>query len=263
MEITAIRDELDKVKGSLETLLKAVDLFEPLPIERDATLRMGSPTDDQLAQMNRYRPAGSDEYKRDEVVTIPLRASHNLIQLSGLIAWHPRAIAAMGQKLVDRPHLVDHDWDSVSGSIGFFYDSQVIVENALPLMDGAMNGKEDVNRMIVEKYGYHRLILHACIEKGSPAESAYRFRRLGDVSTGNLVIPSYICPIDDRDFSDPECPYLPPTEWILAMAEAGELSPEEMQLIAPYMMRDGVFYGVETSAVVIGNLPGAGVVRNG
>ena len=264
MTLTVTKDDLENSRdGLLNSLNGAVDMLSPIPMEPALDMAMGTPTDDQLAKMNRYRPKGSKEYSRDEVVTIPIRASHNLIQLSGLMAWHPDALKMMAQKLVDRPHIVDHDWDDAGGSIGFFYDAQVISEPSAPAVDMDMNGRYDLNRMVVEKYGYHRLILSACLQRNSPAVDAYRFRRLGDVSTGNLVYPSYICPIDDRDFADPECMYLPPTEYVLAMAEMGMLSDEEMALIAPYMLRSGVFYGVETSAVVVGNLPGAGVVRNG
>lgn len=263
MTLSAIRDELDKTQQALADITKAMDMLDPIPAMPATDLRMGMPTDEQLSKMNRYRPVGSEPYSADEVVTIPIQASHNLIQLSGLMAWHPRAIAAMARYLVDRPHIVDHEWDEVSGSVGFFYDSQVITATDAKPEEMDMNGAYDLNKDIIDRYGYHRLILHACVQKNSPVVDAYRFRRLGDVSTGNLVYPSYICPLDDKNFEDSDCPYLPPTPWILMLAEAGELSEEEMALIAPYMLRDGVFYGVETSAVVVGNLPGAGVVRAG
>jgi hypothetical protein len=261
--LAEIKEQLSKTQQALDGISEAIDMLEPLPVETDASLAMGTPTDEQLAKMNRYRPAGSAPYTKDEVVTVPIKASHNLIQLSGLMAWHPDAIKAMATMLIDRPHIVDHEWDEVGGTIGFFYDSQILSSNTAPAADMAMNGQYDLNQQIVNKYGYHRLILHACLQAGTPAVDAYRFRRLGDVSTGNLVTPDYICPIDDKLFTDEDCPYLPPTSWILWMAEQGELSDEEMALIAPYMLRTGVIYGVETSSVVVGNLPGAGVLRAG
>lgn len=263
MTITEIKDALEKVQDAISSALQATDALEPAPVTPSADLRMGRPTEEQLVKMNRFRPAGTDEYTADDVVTVPIVASHNLIQLSGLIAWHPRALTAMANLLVDRPHVINHDWDDVGTSVGFFYDSEILKSDTASPQDLALNGEFETNQMIVNKYGHQQLILHACIQKNTPAVDGYRFRRLGDVSTGNLVYPSYICPIDDLDFADENCPYLPPTDWMLYMAEEGELSDEEMQLIAPYMMRDGVFYGVETSAVVVGNLPGAGVVKAG
>lgn len=263
MHLSSIRDELDKVQAAIGQLTGQLEALDPMPIEPALDLRMGPPTDEQLEKMNRYRPVGSPSYTRDEVVSIPIQASHNLIQLGGPMAWHPRALNAMAKHLVDRPHIVDHEWDEVSGSVGFFYDSMVLSDTTAPATAMDLNGQYDLNKMVVEKYGYHRLILFACVQAGSPAVDAYRFRRLGDVSTGNLVVPSYICPMDDRDFTDPECVWLPPTDWIMYLAENDELSPEEKELIAPYMLRDGVVYGVETSAVVVGNLPGAGLVRQG
>lgn len=261
--LTEIKAQLDKTQQALSSISAAIDMLEPLPVEQAIDMAMGTPTEDQLAKMNRYRPVGSAPYTKDEVVTVPIKASHNLIQLSGLMAWHPDAIKAMARMLIDRPHIVDHEWDQVGGAIGFFYDAQVLSSDTAPAADMDMNGQYDLNQQIVSKYGYHRLILHACLQAGTPAVDAYRFRRLGDVSTGNLVTPDYICPIDDKLFSDEECAYLPPTDWILWMAENGELTDEEMSLIAPYMLRTGVVYGVETSAVVVGNLPGAGVLRAG
>ena len=262
--LTQIRDELDKIQAAVaDAIQKQTDGIEPTPTVPTRDLRMGRPTDEQLAKMNQYRPVGADEYTADEVVTVPVVASHNLIQLSGLISWHPRALAAMANVLVDRPHIINHDWDDAGTSVGFFYDSEILKTDNAPAKDLSMNGQYETNQMVVGKYGYQRLILHACIQASTPAVDGYRFRRLGDVSTGNLVYPDYICPLDDLSFADENCPYLPPTDWTLWMAEQDKLSEEEKALIAPYMMRDGVFYGVETSAVVVGNLPGAGVVRAG
>jgi hypothetical protein len=151
--LAEIKEQLSKTQQALNGISEAIDMLEPLPVETDVSLAMGTPTDEQLSKMNRYRPVGSAPYARDEVVTVPIKASHNLIQLSGLMAWHPDAIKAMATMLIDRPHIVDHEWDEVGGTIGFFYDSQVLSSDSAPAADMAMNGHYDLNQQIVSKYG--------------------------------------------------------------------------------------------------------------
>ena len=45
----------------------------------DPKFKLGQPDKKQLAKINLYRPNGAEEYKENEIITVALRASDNLV----------------------------------------------------------------------------------------------------------------------------------------------------------------------------------------
>lgn len=270
-EIEAIADLLltevrQKIQGkSLKDLLKSeTQDIDPFPTEPGTGFKVGPPSDSQLEKMNLYRPVGIEPYTREEVYTVPILATHNLLHTisDGRCAWHPDVINQMGPRMVNRPHITDHDWWSVGSVLGFFYDFDFIETDTAPaaVLDAAAWG--EYNRLIIENNGYQRVILHSCIQANSPAIDAIRFKRLADASTGSLHDTKYICPHDGLDFRDPKCQWIAPTSYILWLLDKGRLSDEEKAAIAAFIWKGGRFIqGVETSSVVVGNLAGTGILE--
>jgi hypothetical protein len=74
---TATADRTEFVQSIVEKVLAS--LPNDIGIMVADTNNTGVPTDEQLAKMNRFRPLDMPPYTTDEVTTVCLRASHNLL----------------------------------------------------------------------------------------------------------------------------------------------------------------------------------------
>jgi hypothetical protein len=223
---------------------------------------MGNPTDEQLRLINQFRPMGREAYTADELVSVPLMASNNLLTW-GSSRWSVEALEAMANTYPGKPMILDHSDYTVKETVGFVYDAQMIESNAVPLdvMNGAGEGQN--NQAVLQAEGYHQILVYAAIAANHPIVDALRFGRVSNVSTGCITDGTYTCPLDGTQFgtkSGMRCAeghYLP-NPWLTYY-----LDPEEREMIAPYYIKDGVISSYELSFVVAGNLPAASVPKAG
>ena len=220
---------------------------------------MGKPLPEQLRLMNQYRPMGMTPYTADDMVSVPLMASNNLLTW-GLSRWAIAAIQKMADTYPGKPMLLDHSDYSVKESVGFVYDAQVIYSNAVPqdVLDGA--GESEYNSIVARSEGFYQLVAYAAIAANHPIIDALNYGRVGNVSTGCITDGTYRCPLDNTVFNMrtmrcSEGHYHP----IAAMY--GMTDPDDE--IAPYYIKDGVISSYELSFVVAGNLPAASIPKAG
>lgn len=231
---------------------------------------VGQPTDEQIVAINQHSPLG--DLSVDEVTTLAFYASNNLLWHSNG-AWTVPALSEMGQLLIGRKFLLNHNWDESEKAQGKVYDYQLLYSQDAPDEAIYVAGMGEINKYITKRNGYARLILHAYFENGSQVLEDFRYGRLDDVSTGVLSsgLDSYICPICSerfgRDISFAEkdseglriCPHDIPTPLMLYFfGDDSEMN------FAPFYYRslkkaDGA-HGIELSAVVSPDLPVAGIV---
>jgi hypothetical protein len=218
----------------------------------DNIYTMRSPSPEQLAKINQYRREGLPPFTASDVITIPMRASHNLLS-HGRDAWTPASLANMALTMPGRPFLKDHDWDALDASMGFIYEAELLHSMIAPAeyLEGEY---AEGNRQIIAKHGFYQLILHVAVEATHPIVQEIEMRRADGVSTGTLTKGIYICPTCDVEF--PCGQHLPPSGWIMYLKRMGELTEEEVAAIVPFMYRDGNYWSCEVSQVNVPNLPG-------
>ena len=230
----------------------------------------GTPTDEQLAKINVHSPL--EPLTAEQVVTVPFLASNNLLWHSNG-AWTVPSLHAMGELLIGRKHMLNHEWYDSTQGVGKIYDYSLIYSDEAP--DSAINvagmGKE--NQYIVERGGYARLILHCYFEAESDIVSDLKYGRMDDVSTGVMTsgADSFICPVCSERFGrtirfnekDEEgrgiCPHSIPTPFMLWWY--GEDN-EEMNF-ARFYYRELTLetgHGIELSSVGVPDLPLAGTL---
>ncbi|MEM9116875.1 MAG: hypothetical protein AAGD09_03220 [Cyanobacteria bacterium P01_F01_bin.56] len=220
---------------------------------------MGKPTPEQLRLMNQYRPMRIPEYTADELISVPLMASNNLLTW-GQSRWAIAAVQKMADTYPGKPMLLNHNDYDVKESVGFVYDAQVIYSNAVPqdVLDGA--GETEYNEAVVRAEGFYQLVAYAAISVNHPILDALRYARVGNVSTGCITDGTYRCPLDGTEFdmSRMRCAeghYHPYARWWFNL--------DEGDVVAPYYIKDGVISSYELSFVVAGNLPAASIPKAG
>lgn len=249
------------------------------PPEMDDEEEMGlgmAPTDAQLEKINLYIPANATPLTAEDVITVPIMASNNLLQWTNE-CWHPNSLEAMAQTMPGRVFMINHGdnkggmwgttWDSVKTHRGRIYDARHMVYDTAPdeLINVAGNG--ETNRQIIAMFGYHTLEIDVFIDRDCEIAEQIGYGTHLDVSTGTVGMVKYLCPIcsnfdsgNEIEFADDDCPHYPPTNRLMRMIQAGELSPEQEIMVAPFIVQDGVSYSVETSSVCTGNLPSARII---
>lgn len=220
---------------------------------------MGKPDAEQLRLMNQYRPMGMPEYTADDMVTVPLMASNNLLTWSGS-RWAIAAVQKMADTYPGKPMLLDHSDYSVKESVGFVYDAQVIYSNAVPaeVVEGA--GETEYNEVIARAEGFYQLVAYAAIAANHPIIDALTMGRVSNVSTGCITDGTYLCPLDNTEFDMNkmrchEGHYHPMAAYWMGL--------DDDDVVAPYYIKDGVISSYELSFVVVGNLPAAAIPKAG
>ncbi|MGL5059106.1 MAG: hypothetical protein ACRC62_03910, partial [Microcoleus sp.] len=186
--------------------------------EVDNPYVMRLPSSDQLAKINEWRREGLPPFTASHVVTIPMRASHNLMS-HGRDAWTPASLANMALTMPGRPFLKDHDWEDLDSSMGFIYDAELLHSMIAPA-EYLKGEYAEGNRQILAKHGFYQLILHVAVAATHPIVEDIEMRRADGVSTGTLTKGIYICPTCDVEF--PCGQHLPPTGWIMFLKRMGE-----------------------------------------
>lgn len=248
------------VPDSVSTFVDRNDLGVELTRVFQAQITpMGKPAPEQLRLMNQYRPMGAPEYTTDNMVSVPLMASNNLLMWSSS-RWAIAALEQMAETYPGKPMLLDHADYSVKESVGFVYDSQIIHSNAVPeeIIDGA--GESEYNEIIVKSEGFYQLVAYAAIAANHPIIDALAYGRVGSVSTGCITNGTYRCPLDGTEFnmSKLKCEhghYHPIARYWMRL--------DEDDIVAPYDIKDGVISSYELSFVNMGNLPAASIPKAG
>ena len=214
------------------------------------------PNSSQLKKINRYRPAGTPEYTSEEIYTVAIAATNNILSHSNMV-WGENSLKVMTKAFLGQDFLLNHSWEDAKQSIGFIYDSQRInTPNPPPwYLDGLDSVQKQSSRKIVKQQGYSTIILYAAIEASHPAVSMILYGRSKDVSIGGLANGDYICPLCQTSFKDEDCPHLPPHPFLLMW-----LADDEDANFAPYYINDGFYDGIELSVVVDGNCAAARVI---
>lgn len=215
-----------------------------------------SPNTEQLALINKYRPAGSPEYEASEIQVVTVRASHNLIHKS-YHAWTPESLLNMSQQYPGRPVILDHEWGDSDEVVGFVFDSMLIHR---PDPDQRCNLFPDLNQLVTRKYGFYELYLQVAIQAGLSLESGIRYRRIKQVSTGGITSGASICPLCETSFDSEGCDHIPPTSWVRLLRDIGELTEAQKSRIAPFMYQSIQWLTEEVSFVPIANLSGCEVI---
>lgn len=225
------------------------------------TLYMGEPTPEDLAKIKTL--TGDDRWEGSEWFVVPLRASDNLLSRSQRV-WHENILNQMPKQLIGRSLLEDHSWNEVDDSIGVIFDSFVTAD--IVSDDVIYSGNRgEFNQQIVNQKGCKAVYCLAAIHASKPEEiMGVKTMRFDKCSTGGMLSDiDVICPNCSAEYgrevsffeTDDRGNYICPHE----MPGGGYY--EEDSLVADYAIWDGIFDGVELSLCVVGNLPGAGVVR--
>lgn len=223
----------------------------------DRKLRFDHPTEEQLAMVNRYKPYGQPDYDKQEILSVPILASSNLLRWD-MTVWTEKALHSMSATFPGQALMINHDWDDVRSSLGFVYDSEIvkIPNQSTPakefLLDLSINS--DVDSELFDKTGFSAVIAYAAIAADSPTAGAIRYRQLADVSTGGMFLGrKYICPLCGGDFGGEDAHY-PPGGYSQFLVQAGEIDADE---VAPFAWVDGWHQSQEVSFVTMGNVPQA------
>jgi hypothetical protein len=274
----APQSEYVSIEGKLISKgnLNAVTTIHTFSAADTIDLRMGTPSESQLAAIKSYLHSGDSTTAEDWFVFSAI-ASDNLISRS-YRKWHLNMLTQIADGLKGRPFLLDHEWDDAEETVGFIFDSK-LVKLSTPIM-AAVNQpmKTAMNQAIVSLEGHHMVI---CSIAASPlkTKSAVTGRTYQSVSTGGLMQAiKMICPncsatygrevtFTERDKNGKyTCPHLVPSEWSYGRSQDDDRDVYEDDDFPPpsyadYLILDGVFDGVELSAVVAGNLPYAQIIR--
>ncbi|MBW4580710.1 MAG: hypothetical protein KME42_14185 [Tildeniella nuda ZEHNDER 1965/U140] len=216
---------------------------------------MGQPEPWQLDQMNKFRPKGMKPYTADQMVSVPMLASHNLMSFSNGV-WDDQSIESMAAFFPGKPMNLNHSWEDVQQNVGFVYSAYAIQTPDAPV--NILNAADyfDINRSIVANHGFQFLLTYAAFPADSPAVNAIGYGMAKDVSTGGITDSTMICPLCDGEFFTDECDgHMPPHPMLLFF-----LGDEEGIDWAPYYIRAGFHTAVELTLCVSGNLPGAEVL---
>jgi hypothetical protein len=222
-----------------------------------ARLKSDYPSETQLESINRWRPYGQPEYSANEVLTISILASDNLLRESREV-YTEKTLKSMAATYPGEVLMMNHAWGDVGEAIGFVYDSEILrFQNPSYLAQEIIlrnSIDEEIDKQLIQA-GYVAVICHCAIPADSVYANAIRFRQLSDVSTGGMAAANYICPLCGGDFGDDD-PHYPPTWFSYLLAEWGEISEED---IAPYAFFDSWHRSKELSFVTAGNVPSASI----
>jgi len=215
---------------------------------------VGTPSDAQLSLIQRQAPKGVI-YHAENFVSVPILVSHNFMSHSNGV-WHSDSLEAMARLFPGHPIALDHNWDEVESAVGFIYDAFTIRTIDAPI--NILNAADyfDVNRQILAKDGFIALILQAAFPVASAAAMAIGESRARYVSTGGLASRETTCPHCNTSFDDPLCPHDEPHP--LTLYFYGD---DPSFNFATHYIRGQFLAAIESSLVVMGNLPGAEILR--
>mgnify|MGYP001800098041 FL=1 len=224
----------------------------------EAISPMGPPNEEQLELINQNRPLTRVTYTAEELVSVPIIASNNLLHWNNQ-RWNRDALIKMAETYPGQPFAVDHPMYTVKDTVGFIYDAQLIESNAAPVDILEAAGELANNTAVVQAEGFIQMVCYAAIAVGHPILDSIDMGRVNNASTGCITDGTHICPLDGTEFGSQsryrcaEGHYHPAIAWWFDV--------EDEDKIAPYAIKTGVISSVELSLVFMGNLPAASIPR--
>ncbi|ESA39089.1 hypothetical protein N836_28860 [Leptolyngbya sp. Heron Island J] len=224
----------------------------------EAIAPMGPPTSEQLELINQNRPLGREPYTADEIVSVPIIASNNLVNWSNG-RWNKDALIKMAETYPGLPFAVDHPMYTVKNTVGFIYDVQLIESNAAPVDILEAAGELANNTAVVQAEGFIQMVCYAAIAADHPILDSIDMGRVNNASTTCITDGTSLCPLDGTKFGSQsryrcaEGHYHPFYAWWYDV--------EDEDKVAPYAIKTGVISSVELSLVLMGNLPAASIPR--
>lgn len=221
----------------------------------------GMPTVEEFGKMSKHLPNMGVGKTREDFIKVSFVASNNFLWHSKG-AWSPNALQTMTVQYPGRPFLIDHSW-SVKDARGFVYDSLYVINRKVKR--GILEQVDSKsNTDIFNKDGYQELITHVAFDKSCQFSDELMAGVYSDVSTGcNVNTDTYQCPIDGTYFGEGDRWYQcahghnMPSFYL----EYWYYNEEQKNNMAPYYIITEVTSTIELSAVVMGNLPAASIIR--
>jgi hypothetical protein len=212
----------------------------------------------QWEQVCALSSASTECPESDELTTLTIIACDNLITRDKR-QWSAEILSQAAEEstgLIGKPFTLDHDWDEVDKVQGVIYDAELLdLPEAPPNIVNTWYSK--INKKIIKEEGYRPLIVRVAFYRYGGVTFGQALGSLRYVSFGGQGDLELFCPHDGLNFSDPACPYLPPSRWYEPTAE--ELKARNLKM-ADYAVYKGSIWFNELSQVLVPNLPGAQVI---
>lgn len=210
---------------------------------------MRQPTPAELEIINLLLPGGGEPLTDRDIIVETIVATDNLISRSRS-KWHKDALLQLAELIVGLPFTLDHDWDEVAKVIGRVFAARVKKYDTAPARILRACGQQINNLQVIKADGgYITCECDVFIQIDSPAVQAIKLGKIDRVSIGGFDYDDLWCPLCDLSFFDKHCPHGVPDSWH---------SYDDDEL-APYYQRKDVCDLGEISAVLIPNVPGAGI----
>lgn len=214
--------------------------------EFEKLLQTRPPSPEEMGLINQFAPLGSEPWESSELIRFCLLASNNLIHAS-LMAWDETAIDSMVASYPGCPLMLDHEWENGLKTFGMVYDALIyslprVSESGLKrILEKSPNPEMD--REIINKNGYHQVLIFGFCEKSHPITSDILYGRRANVSVGGFFYGEPVCPTCETPYSNEKCPHYPPymAGWV------------DDSLLTQYYRRVGKFKSIECSFVYAGN----------
>lgn len=243
----------DVFVGKLHSDLKPETLATQIIVSQDGGLPYL--TEQQLAKLNKFRPANFPLIADKQMVAVSFVVADNLVN-RGKGKWVEKDLVKMTKMLdsMGLPHILNHNWEAVEDVQGIIIEASLVnPEPPAELVDVLQNS--ELNRQIVKKEGFMQVVATVAFPADSEIIDRLRIGLGRAVSLGGFSFKDYVCPLCNTSFSFKNCPHYIPDSWTEWDADPA--------FIAPYYIRDGLYDLGELSTVVIANLPGASLVTAG
>jgi hypothetical protein len=220
---------------------------------------MALPTKVEYEQICALSAASLECPDIQNIQTIDIIACDNLIT-GDQRQWHADILTQAASEsigLIGKPFTLDHNWDKVEEVQGIIYDAKILnLSEAPPRI--VQTPYAALNKKIIKSEGYRPVVVKVAFYSYGGILMQQALGALKYVSFGaNSIESDLICPHNGLSFSDPQCPYIPPSRWWQPSEE--ELTANNLKL-ADYAVRVGSLWFSELSQVLVPNLFGAQVI---
>lgn len=206
-------------------------------------------TPEQLAKINSFGSAGLPPYEANDLTAISFIATNNLIGRNQG-KWSINTLKQIANLLPGISQTCNHDWYEIEDIQGVIFEATVFKSETAPSRLIDIGGNGAINRQIIDQEGFAACLYKAALPSSNMVLSGLRLGSISKVSIGGFCGASYICPLCNVAFEDPDCPHYMP--W-----DAQDAADKRY---APYFLRDGAWDLGEVSLVLIPNIPGAGII---